>query len=85
MESSALEASIQKFLAEVIRLDIAPVALDLELVSDGYIDSMDLVRIAAHLEDVLDLEIPDDDVNDDHFGSVARILVYVKRRQSPGG
>ena len=85
MDASALEESIQKFLADEVRLDIAPVALDLELVSDGYIDSMDLVRIAAHLEDVLDLEIPDDDVNDDRLGSVARILAYVKRRQGPGG
>ncbi len=85
MDASALEESIQKFLADEVRLDIAPVALDLELVSDGYIDSMDLVRIAAHLEDVLDLEIPDDDVNDDRLGSVARILAYAKRRQGPGG
>jgi acyl carrier protein len=85
VEASALEASIQKFLADQVRLDIAPVALDLELVSDGYIDSMDLVRIAGHLEDVLDLEIPDDDVNDAQLGSLARILAYAKRRQSPGG
>ena len=85
MEASALEESIQKFLADEVRLDIAPVALDLELVSDGYIDSMDLVRIAGHLEDVLALEIPDDDVNDAQLGSLARILAYAKRRQSPGG
>ena len=57
----------------------------LELVSDGHIDSMDLVRLAGHLEDFLGLEIPDDDIADGHFGSIARILAYVKRRQSSGG
>ena len=74
MDASALGASIQKFLADEVRPDIAPVAVDLELGSEGYIDSMDLVRIAGHLEDVLDLEIPDDDVNDGQLGSLARML-----------
>lgn len=85
MEASALEESIQKFLADVIRLDIAPVARDLELVSDGHLDSMDLVRIAGHLEDLLDLEIPDDDVNAEQLGSVDRIFAYLKRRGSLSG
>ena len=43
---------------------------------------MDLVRIAAHLEELLDLEIPDEDIHDDHFGSTGRILTYVARRRA---
>ena len=80
MEPEAIEADLQRFLGEVLRLEIAPVDRDLELVSDGHIDSMDLVRLAGHLEELLGIEIPDDDVGDEHFGSIARMLAYAQRR-----
>lgn len=82
MDPSALEADLQDFLAEVLRVRIAPVARDLELVSSGHLDSMDLVRIAAHLEEVLGVEIPDDDISDDNLGSIARMIAYAERRAS---
>jgi acyl carrier protein len=82
VESSDLEADLQSFLAETLRLRIAPVDRDLELVSSGHLDSMDLVRIAAHLEDVLGVEIPDDDINGEKLGSISRMLAYAEGRSS---
>ena len=80
LDEAAIEASLQRFLSDVLRLEIAPVDRDLELVSDGHIDSMDLVRLAGHLEELLDVEIPDDDVDDLHFGSIGRMLAYAQGR-----
>jgi acyl carrier protein len=80
-EAAEIEASLQRFLAEVLRLRIAPVELGLELVSGGHLDSMDLVRVASHLERLLGIEIPDDDVDDEHLGSLARMLAYVEARR----
>lgn len=82
MDEATLESSLQEFLKDVLRLRIAPVERDAELVADGHVDSMDLVRIAAHLEELLDIEIPDDDVNDENFGSLARTLQYCERARS---
>jgi len=81
VEEAALEASLQRFFADVLRLESVPVGRDETLLSDGIIDSMDLVRIAAHLGELLGLEIPDEDIHDDHFGSLGRILDYVARRR----
>ncbi len=80
-----IEASLQRFLADVLRLEIAPVDRDLELVSDGHIDSMDLVRLAGHLEALLGIEISDDDIGDLHFGSIARMLAYAESRLAESG
>lgn len=80
MEATALEAALQTFLADVLRVRVAPVARDLELVGDGYLDSMDLVRLAAHLEELLGLEIADDEISDENLGSIARVLAYVEGR-----
>jgi len=80
VDDAAIEASLLRFFADILRLDVTPIGRDLELLSGGHIDSMDLVRIAAHLEELLDLEIPDEDIHDDHFGSTGRILTYVARR-----
>ena len=82
MDDAAIEASLLGFFSDVLRLDVAPIGRDLELLSGGYVDSMDLVRIAAHLEQLIDLEIPDEDIHDDHFGSTGRILAYVASRRA---
>ncbi|MEE2674752.1 MAG: acyl carrier protein [Myxococcota bacterium] len=82
MDDAAIEASLLAFFSDVLRLDVAPIGRDLELLSGGYVDSMDLVRIAAHLEQLIDLEIPDEDIHDDHFGSTGRILAYVASRRA---
>jgi len=82
VDDATIEASLLGFFSDVLRLDVAPIGRDLELLSGGYVDSMDLVRIAAHLEQLIDLEIPDEDIHDDHFGSTGRILAYVARRRA---
>ena len=79
MDADALEQSIQSFLAEELRVDGAPVARDCELLGTGLLDSMDLVRLATHLEHELGVSIPDADIHAENFGSVARVLAYVSR------
>ena len=43
---------------------------------------MGLVRLASHLERLLDIEIPDEDVTPENFGSLGRILSYAKSRRA---
>ena len=80
MDADAIEASLQEFLRDELRVKDAPVARDVELVTTGIIDSMDLVRIAAHLERLLGVSIPDEDVNEENFDSIARMLAYLKTK-----
>jgi acyl carrier protein len=80
MDTDELERSILAFLRDELRVRDETIGRDTELVSTGLIDSTDLVRLAAHLERTLDVEIPDEDISPDYFDSVAMILDYVERK-----
>jgi acyl carrier protein len=79
MNADELEARILSFLRQELRI-WETVDRDTELVSTGVVDSADLVRLATHLERILDLSIPDHEINADNFDSVAMILEYVERK-----
>ena len=78
MDAAAIEASIRAFLADVLRIDLAPLDRDSELVSTGIVDSMDLVRLVAHLERCFDVTIADAEIDVRRFGTIARIVAYVE-------
>lgn len=77
---ASFEASLRRFLTEVLGLPTSGVGRDASLVRSGVVDSVGLVRLAAFLEAELDLTIPDRDVTADHFDSLAAIDAYVRRR-----
>jgi len=85
-EPGALGDALRAFLRDELRVPEAEIGDDTELFSAGRIDSADLVRLATWVERTTGLRIPDDDINVDHFDSVAKILEYVEaRRASEGG
>ena len=57
--------------------DITP---ETPLVTNGLIDSVGLMRLAAFIEQVSDITIPDQDVNPGHFDTVRQIEAYVRGR-----
>ncbi len=80
MDPEALEARVGAFLSEQLNLRDAPIERDTELITTGLLDSMDVVRLVAHLERTLGITIPDGDIDVDHFDSIAKISSYVEAR-----
>jgi acyl carrier protein len=80
VKAEALEGVLLAFLRDDLRVRNEAITRETELVSEGLIDSTDLVLLATHLERTLDLEIPDEDISVDNFDSVAMILDYVERK-----
>lgn len=80
MDPEALEARVRAFLSEQLNLRDAPIEPDTELVTTGLLDSMDVVRLVAHLERTLGITIPDGDIDVDHFDSIAKISSYLEAR-----
>jgi acyl carrier protein len=50
------------------------------LVTNGLIDSVGLMRLAAFIEQISDITIPDQDVNPGHFDTVHQIESYLRGR-----
>ncbi len=80
MDPEALEAKVRAFFSEQLNLRDAPIERDTELVTTGLLDSMDVVRLVAHLERTLGITIPDGDIDVDHFDSIAKISSYLEAR-----
>lgn len=74
MDADVLERALRAFLEE--KLGVSDIGRDDELVSSGIVDSGNLVRLATHVERVAGIEIPDRDIDVDHFDSIARIVEY---------
>ncbi len=80
MDPEALEARVRAFLSQQLNLRDAPIERETELVTTGLLDSMDVVRLVAHLERTLGITIPDGDIDVDHFDSIAKISSYLEAR-----
>ena len=75
-----LESRICAFLCDECRIDPAELTRTTELVTSGLLDSMGMVRLATHLERLVEISIPDDDITAEHFDSIERILGYVQSK-----
>ena len=49
-----------------------------ELLTSGLLDSMSVMSLVAHLEELLGRPIPDDDITVEHFANVASICTYLR-------
>jgi acyl carrier protein len=52
-----------------------------ELLKNGYLDSLLLLRLVAHIEDRFGVEVPDDQVLPVHFRNIAAMVVLIHELQ----
>ena len=58
------------------------IAPDQDLLLSGLLDSLNVVRLAIHLETVCSITIPPEDVVLEHFGTLEQIAAYVAARMA---
>lgn len=67
---------IKAIIADKLSIDEASVTLEASFIEDLNADSLDIVELIMALEDELDMEIPDEDVED--FKTVKDVVEYLK-------
>ncbi|ACD23749.1 acyl carrier protein [Clostridium botulinum] len=67
---------IQNIIADKLSIDLGSVTMESSFVEDLNADSLDIVELIMALEDELDMEIPDEDV--ENFKTVGDVVNYVK-------
>ena len=67
---------IQAIIADKLSVDTGSVLMEASFIEDLNADSLDIVELIMALEDELDLEIPDEDV--ENFKIVGDVVNYVK-------
>jgi|KBSSwiStaDraftv2_1062776.scaffolds.fasta_scaffold1905835_2 acyl carrier protein len=74
-----LSERILEFIRTQLGVDDA-LTPDTPLVTNGLIDSVGLMRVAAFLEQTTGITIPDQDINAGHFDTVRQIDAYLRGR-----
>jgi acyl carrier protein len=67
---------VQGLIADKLSVNIDEVTLDASFVDDLNADSLDIVELIMALEDELEMEIPDEDV--ENFKTVGDVVNYLK-------
>lgn len=67
---------IQAIVADKLSIDEESVKMESSFIDDLNADSLDIVELIMALEDELDMEIPDEDV--ENFKTVGDVVNYVK-------
>ena len=68
---------IREIIADKLSVDTEEITLDSSFIDDLNADSLDIVELIMALEDELDMEIPDEDV--ENFKTVGDVVNYVKQ------
>ncbi|MFE4357765.1 acyl carrier protein [Kitasatospora sp. NPDC056800] len=77
-------AQIKRFLIDEFLPDITPdqLADDHDLLSDGVIDSLGVLKLIAWVEDHFTLPVDDTDLDPNNFRSVAAIDAFITERRT---
>ena len=72
--------AVVAYVRDEFRIDECELSWDAPLVRTGLLDSVSLVQLAGYLERTFGIEIPDQEVDADHFDSIGMIVEYVRQR-----
>lgn len=81
MQNTSLKM-LQTQILEFLRTELAiedDLTIDTPLVTNGLVDSADLMRLAAFLERATGTTIPDRDISVAHFDTIRQIQSYFSR------
>jgi acyl carrier protein len=83
MTAAVLHDRISDIFVE--HLHIQPPSPDTDLIENGMIDSLTLVDLLAHLEREFSIRIPLNEVDLNHFRSIARIGEFIRTQLPEAG
>ncbi|MCH6255172.1 acyl carrier protein [Puniceicoccaceae bacterium K14] len=79
-----LEALISAFLTDDLLVeDDSSLTPESNLFAEGYIDSIGIMRLIAHLESELDTKIPPKDLVPKNFMTIKAMVAYLATQRSP--
>lgn len=76
-----MHQTIQKYINEEIRNGDSPVGIDEDLLSDGMIDSISMVRLITFIEETCAIEIPPEDLIIENFETIRVMVDYLQKRR----
>lgn len=80
----SVEQQLRDYIAEKILLSNRfPYPDEMSFLESGNIDSMNLMEIVVHIEEVYHISVADHEIVPDNFDSVRKIADFIRRKTSP--
>lgn len=54
---------------------------DTMLLEEKVIDSVGVLELLFFVEETFEIEVPEEDISPDHFGTISRLALYIDRKQ----
>lgn len=81
MSEDILEILLE-FICRNFMVERSEIELDKSLVDTGIIDSIGLIEISTFIQNRFSLEITEENLNRQNFGSVIKIVDFIKRQKN---
>ena len=76
----SIREELCSYISEVLLEDDEPIEANDNLLADGMVDSMGMLRLVTHIDEVWNIRVPPDDFTIENFKTVATIEAYLKSR-----
>jgi acyl carrier protein len=76
-----IEEAIIKFVTRELLNSSLEVEADDNLLSDGMVDSMGMLRLVSYIEELMQLTIPHEDLVIENFRTIKAIVKYLEQRE----
>jgi acyl carrier protein len=83
MKTNSINQTIRQFISRQFSQSRARALSDDDaLLESGIVDSMGVLDIVSFIESEFSIVVADEDLVQEHFGSIARIAAYVETKQT---
>ncbi len=76
-----IEEAIIKFVTRELLNSSLEIEADDNLLSDGMVDSMGMLRLVSYIEELMQLTIPHEDLVIENFRTIKAIVEYLEQRE----
>jgi len=76
-----IENTIKKFVTEELLNSSLEVGAEDNLLSDGMVDSIGMLRLVSHIEELAQITIPHEDLVIENFQTIKAIVEYLEQRK----
>ena len=76
-----IENTIKKFVTEELLNSSLEVGAEDNLLSDGLVDSIGMLRLVSHIEELAQITIPHEDLVIENFQTIKAIVEYLEQRK----
>ena len=76
-----IDEAIIKFVTRELLNSSLEVEADDNLLSDGMVDSMGMLRLVSYIEELMQLTIPHEDLVIENFRTIKAIVDYLEQRE----